>query len=309
MKTLKLLFATLIIGFVVSSCSVTVHDIDDNYDYASLEDVVTAYDLWYIDYHQTSGISQIPFMDIAFTLSFQNGRVYANNNIVGIGSNGNGYGIQVGYYDTYKGFLEIDHNIDGYVDFDVVQLSSNRIKLIDNYNNVAYYLEGYYKNEFDYDQVFYENIEYFLQEYEAWAKTFTSDEGEINEFDNENYLAFTPENNTTFYSSQDEVGTNIANLIWDYDGEYVVYDVEGYDDLKILTLYYEGDAEEEFELSVINDGRISLYHYTSGTTYEFDGLGYIQLMKTSAKKSEKSVSNQGRKRTKITREVKVRKKH
>ncbi|MDV7186694.1 hypothetical protein R3X25_05320 [Lutibacter sp. TH_r2] len=308
MKTLKLLFATLILGALVSSCSVSVHNIEDEY-YASLEDVVTAYDLWYVDYHKTSGNSQLEFMNIAFTLSFQNGRVYANNNIVGIGSTGNGYGIQVGYYDTYKGFLEIDHQIDGYVDFDVIQISSDRIKLIDNYNNVTYYLEGYYKNNFDFDQVFYDNIEYFLQEYEAWGKTYTSDEGDLNEFDNENYLAFTPENNTTFYSSQDQVGTNIDNLLWDYEGEYIVYDVNGYDNLKILTLNYDSYGTEEFELSVINDGRIKLYHNASGTTYKFDGLGYIQLMKTSANKSEKSVSNQYRKRTKIIRETKDRQKH
>ncbi len=307
MKTLKLLFATLIIGAVVSSCSVIVNDIDDGY-YVTLEDIVTEYDLWYVDYHKTSGNSQIPFMDLAFTLSFQNGRLYANNNIVGIGNTGDGYGIQVGYYDTYNGYLEIDHNIDGYIDFDVVQISANRINLIDNYNGVTYYLEGYYKSEFNYDQIFYDNIEYFLQEYNAWAKTYTSDEGDLNDFDNENYLAFTAENLTTFYSSQDEVGTNIDNIMWNFEGSYQVFDVQGYDNLKILTLDYDSYGTEEFELTVINDGKISLYHNTSGTTYHFDGLGYIQLMK-SENKSKESVSKQERKRTKINREAKVRKKH
>ena len=171
MKTLKLLFATLIIGISFTSCSVIIDDTDDVY-YESLEDVVTNYDLWYIDYNKTVGNGDVAFLSKAFTVSFINGKVFANNNLVGIGSTGNGYGIQIGYYDTYKGFLEVDHNLDGYFDFDVIQVSSDRIKLKDNYNNVTYYLEGYQKYNFNYDQIFYDNIEYFLQEYNAWEKIF-----------------------------------------------------------------------------------------------------------------------------------------
>ena len=153
------------------------------------------------------------------------GRVFANNNLVGIGATGNGYGIQIGNYDTYNGFLEVNHQLDGYYDFDVIQISNDRIKLKDNYNNVTYYLEGYEKFSFDYDQIFYDNIEYFLQEYNAWEKTFTSNEGEINEFDYENFLAFTPENLTTFYSSQDQVGTNIANK---FNADHHVISIENF---------------------------------------------------------------------------------
>lgn len=306
MKTLKLLFATLIIGVSFSSCSVIIDD--NNYDYYdNLEGVITNYDLWYIDYNKTSGTGDVAFLSKAFTISFINGRVFANNNLVGIGTSGSGYGIQIGNYDTYNGFLEVDHILDGYFDFDVIQVSSDRIKLRDNYNNVTYYLEGYQKYNFDYDQIFYDNIEYFLQEYNAWAKTYTSNVGDLNEFDNENYLAFTPENLTTFYSSQDEVGINIANIYWDYVGSYSVFDVQGYDNLKILTLNYDSYGTEEFELSVINDGKISLYHIDSGTTYEFSGRGYIQYLKnSSAKNAKENVSNDGRKRTKVQRETKVR---
>jgi len=304
MKTLKLLLTALIIGISFSSCSVII---DDNDYYETLEEVITDYDLWYIDYNKTTGTGDVPFLSKAFTISFSNGRIFANNNLVGIGATGNGYGIQIGNYDTYNGFLEVNHNLDGYYDFDVIQISNDRIKLKDNYNNVTYYLEGYQKYNFDYDQIFYDNIEYFLQEYNAWAKTFTSVSGNLNEFDNENFLAFTPENLTTFYSSQDEVGTNIANIYWDYVGDYIVYDVQGYDDLKILTLNYDLYGTEEFELSVINDGKISLYHIDSGTTYEFNGRGYIQYLKnSSAKNVKENVSNDGRKRTKVHRETKVR---
>lgn len=303
MRTLKLLFVTMFIGISFTSCSIVIDDINDPY-YANLEDVVTAYDLWYVDYNNTIGSGDVPFLSKAFTVSFMNGKLYANNNLVGIGFTGNGYGIQIGYYDTYTGILEIDHNLDGYYDFKVVQLSIDRLKLIDNYNNVTYYLEGYHKYNFDYDQIFYDNIEYFLQEYNAWEKTYTSALGELNEFDNENFLAFTPENLTTFYSSQDDFGTDVANIYWDYVGDYSVADVQGYDNLKILTLDYESWGNEEFELTVINDGKVSLYHLDSGTTYEFTGREYIQYLKSSS--SKEIVRNEGRKRTKVVRETKIR---
>jgi len=303
MRTLKLLFATMLIGIFVTSCSVVIDDVNDPY-YVNLEDVVTNYDLWYVDYNNTTGTGDVPFLSKAFTLSFISGKLYVNNNLVGIGATGNGYGIQIGYYDTYNGILEIDHNFDGYYDFDVVQLASNRLKLIDNYNNVSYYLDGYQKYNFDYDQIFYDNIEYFLQEYNAWEKTFISATGELNEFDNENFLSFTPENITTFYSSQDEVGTTIADVYWDYVGDYAVANVQGYDNLKILTLDYDFGDNEEFELTVINDGKISLYHISSGTTYEFTGREYIQYLKPNS--SKETVRNDGRKRTKVIRETKIR---
>jgi len=303
MRTLKLLFTTLITGILFTSCSVIIDEFNDPY-YVDLEDVVTEYDLWYIDYNQTTGIGDVPFLSKAFTISFINGKLYANNNLVGIGTTGNGYGILVGYYDTFNGSLEIDHDLDGYFNFEVIQLSTDRLKLVDNYNNVSYYLEGYQKYSFDFNQIFYDNIEYFLQEYDVWKKTYVSNTGNLNEFDNENYLAFTPENITTFYSSQDNVGTNIDEIYWDYVGSYSVANVQGYDNLKILTLDYDSVGNEEFELTVINDEKISLYHINSGTTYEFTGVGYIQYLKSSSTKE--TVRNEGRKRTKVTRETKIR---
>jgi len=302
MKAIKLLLATILIAATISSCS----NSQEPY-YPSLEEIITKYDLWYVDYNRTEGIGDVPFISKAFTLSFLNGRLYANNNIVDIGYTGNGYGIEIGYYDTYKGFLEINHNLDGYYDFDVLEISSTTIKLRDNKNRVTYYLEGYFKNSFDFDQIFYDNIEYFLQEYQAWEKTFVSEEGDFNEFDYENFLAFTPENNTTFYSSKDNAGTPLSAIYWDFIGDYKVFNVEGYKDLKILTLNYDPNGNEEFELSVINDQVISLYHYASGTTYEFTGRGFIQYRKPG--KEKESVSNDGRKRTKVIRETVKRKKH
>lgn len=303
MKTIKLLFIIAVTSITFSSCSIVVDDIN-NPNYVSLEEVVSNYDLWYIDYNKTIGQGDVPFLSKAFTVSFLNGKLYANNNLVGIGSTGNGYGIQIGVYNTYNGSLEVNHTIDGYFDFDVIQISNNQIKLVDNFDNVTYYLEGYQKYNFDYNQIFYDNIEYFLQEYDAWEKTYVSDNGTANAFDNENFLQFIPENNTTFYSSQDNVGTNIDNLLWDYVGNYSVADVQGYDNLKILTLDYDLGDTEEFELTVINDETISLYHINSGTTYEFTGRGYIQYLKSD--KAKKDVSNTGRKRTKIKRETKIR---
>jgi hypothetical protein len=304
MKAVKLLLILVVSGALFSSCSVIIDDIYD--DSISLEELVTSYDLWYVDYHRTSGTGDVPFVSKAFTLSFLNGNMYANNNIADIGRTGNGLGIVVGNYNTYGGFLETYHDIDGRHDFDVRQVSANEIRIYDNYNNVSYYLVGYQRHNFDYDMLFYENIEYFLQEYVAWERVAISNTGTPNAFDDENYLQFTPENNTTFYSSHDPFGTNIDAILWDFTGAYQVYDVQGYENLKILTLNYDNGDTEEFELSVINDQRVRLFNVSSQTTYDFSGRGFIQFLRGETKASD-LVRNSGRKRTKVKRETKIRK--
>jgi hypothetical protein len=302
MKSLKLLFTILITGSLLSSCSVVFEDAIEQQ--ISLEEVVSGYDLWYIDYHRTTGTGEIPFLSKAFTVSFLNGNMYANNNIADIGRTGNGLGILVGGYNTFNGYLDTNHNLDGRNSFDVYEISGNEIEIYDNYNNVTYYLVGYQRNNFDYDKLFYENIEYFLQEYVAWEKTATTG-GVTNAFDDENYLQFTPENTTTFYSSHDDFGTNIDIILWKFVGDYTIYDVNGYEDLKILTLNYDGGDIEEFELSVINDEKVRLYHVSSETTYDFSGRGFVQYLK-AGKSSKVTVRNTDRKRTKVVREKKNR---
>ena len=299
MKSVKLLLILFVTGAVFNSCT-----LEDTIYEVPLEEVVAGYDLWYIDYHETTGTGDIPFLSKAFTVSFLNGQMYANNNIADIGITGNGLGIKVGNYDTYNGFLETYHNQEGRYDLEVYQISANEIRIEDTYNDVSYYLIGYQRNSFDYDKLFYENIEYFLQEYVAWEKVNTSTSGSLNPFDKENYLQFTPENNTTFYSSKDSFGTDIDDIDWSFVGSYEVFDVQDYDDLKILTLNYDNGDNEEFELSVINDSKVSLYHISSETTYEFYGRGFIQYLKGGKAKS--NVRNSGRKRTKIKRETKIR---
>lgn len=293
----------LISSTIFSSCTVTVSDIFD--DSISLDELMSSYELWYVDIHSKHGSGDVPFVSRAFTLSFVNGNLYANNNIADIGYTGNGLGINVGNYGTNSSVLETFHTIDGYVNFEVVQESDNEIRIYDLDQNVSYLLVGYQRNEFDYDRLFYDNIEYFLQEYEGWERTFISQEGTPNVFDEEHYLGFTPENNSTFYSSKDQFGINIANVNWDFTGNYEVFDVQGYNDLKILTLNYGGGDTEEFELSVINDQRVQLFHTSSGTTYEFTGRGFIQFLKNS-QNGKAPVRNSGRLRTKIERQQKVR---
>jgi hypothetical protein len=306
MKSLKLLFTVIITGALLSSCT-TVFEDDLRSNEIYLEEVVSGYDLWYVDYHRTIGNGDIPYVSRAFTLSFLNGILYANNNIADIGFTGNGLGIDVGTYDTFSGVLETRHDLDGRNDFEVTVTSSNEITLYNYRQNVTYFLIGYQTNTFDYDKLFYENIEYFLQEYDAWEKTATA-RGLENAFDNENYLQFTPENTTTFYSSKDVFGTQVAYINWSYVGGYEVFDVADFEDVKILTLNYDGGDIEEFELSVINDGKIRLYNLNSETTDDFEGRGFIQYLKEEKinKKAKATVRNTDRKRTKIKRETKIR---
>tara|TARA_B110000090_G_scaffold159999_1_gene176309 strand:- start:3610 stop:4527 length:918 start_codon:yes stop_codon:yes gene_type:complete len=301
MKPLKLLFVFL---FTVTLFSACVFEDDDVVERGIvLERALSDYDLWYVDYHRTTGSGDVPFLSRAFTVSFINNTLYANNNIVDIGHTGNGFGIPVGSYTTFDGLLTANHDVDGFQDFEVFQLSANQIRLYNYRENVSYYLIGYQSNNYDYDKLFYENIEYFLQEFIAWEKIETLG-GAPNAFDAENYLQFTPENNTTFYSSQDTFGTNIDVIDWSYVGGYEVFDVIGYEDLKILTLNYDGGDIEEFELSVINDETIRLYHYNTATTYEFSGRGFIQYLKGENKTP--AGRNNNRKRTKVKRRTKMR---
>ena len=302
MRTLKLQFLTILSGLLLGSCTIFVDDTIE--DTVSLDELIASYDLWYVDIHRTSGTGNVPFVSRAFTLSFVNGILYANNNISGIGFTGNGLGIPVGNYGTFGDVLETFHDIDGIHDFIVTQLSLNEIRIYDSFANVSYYLIGYRRENFDYDMLFYDNIEYFLQEFDAWERTGINSVNPII-FDDEHYLQFTPENNTTFYSSQDDFGINIADILWDYTGTYEVFDVLGFDDLKILTLNYDSGDTEEFELSVLNDEKIRLFHLVSGTTYDFNGRGFIQF-KNNQEKVQSGVRNNGRKRTKITRKVKAR---
>ncbi len=300
MKALKLLTGLFLTATLLSACVVSVNDTFD--DTISLEQLVTSYDLWSVDINRTTGNVDIPFLSKAFTVSFQNGRLYANNNLVGIGTVGNGLGLQIGYYNTINGVLEIDHNLDGFIDLEVVQISNDEISIRDTFSNTTYFLIGYFRDTFDYELVFYDNIEYFLQEYVTWEKTFISNEGALNEFDNENFLEFTPsESLSVFRSSQDDFGTDIDLLNWDYIGDYEVFDVAGFDDLKILTLDYDFFDNEEFELSVINDGKIRLYHQASGSTYEFIGSRNIQY-----KNGGEKIEPRNNKRFKTNRKTKKR---
>ena len=301
MKRLKLLSIVTVLTILLTSCYAEVV-VDDNPPTISLNQLLGSHELWYVDINQTAGYGETPFLQIAFTISFRNGTLYANNNLVGIGSQGNGFGIPVGDYNAYDMILDVYHDVDGFNTFDVYQIDSNTIELYNPNNDTSYFLHGYQRNNFDYDFEFYDNIHYFLQEYEAWEKTYVSEEGILNEFDNENYLQFLAGgNDSTFRSSQDDTGINIDNLYWDYTGTYGVQDITGNDYLKRLTLDYDFFDNEYFELNVINDQLVELYHPSSGTYYEFTGRGYIQYMKTAAGKVDKTKSSGLKKRKQKTK--------
>ena len=295
MKTVKLLLTCALTATLFTSCYTEVINIDDEPN-ISLNQLLNSYEVWYVDINKTVGYGTTPFLQKAFTVSFRNGAVYANNNIVGLGNNGGGFGINIGSYDAYDMILDVYHKVDGFETFDIFQVNNNTIELYNPNNDTSYFLNGYQRSNFDYDFVFYDNIHYFLQEYEAWEKTYTSDFGALNEFDNENYLQFLAGgNDSEFRSSQDGNGISYSNLYWDYTGVYGVGNVAGNMYLKTLTLDYDFFDNEYFELSVINDGKIELYHPASQTVYEFTGRGYIQFLKTTNTKGKVTTTEKMRK--------------
>ncbi|MAT90217.1 MAG: nicotinic acid mononucleotide adenyltransferase [Flavobacteriaceae bacterium] len=281
MKTLHTFFVVTLLALTLSSCyTEVIVDEDpivvDNTPAITLGELMSSYELWYVDINRSSGSGYIPFVQKAFTLSFQGGTVFANNNLVGIGDQGYGYGIDVGYYDTFDFVLDVSHDIDGYHSFEVTQINDHEIDLYYPPQNLRYRLVGYQRSTFDYDALFYDNIHYFLQEYIAWEKSYTSPTGEVNEFDYEQFLQFLPGGGDgNFRSSQDPNGTHINDLYWDYTGIYNVDDVPGDFYTKYLTLDYDYLGNEYFELNVINDSTIELFHDSSGTIYRFRGKGYL----------------------------------
>ena len=279
MKTIKLLTGYFLLATLMVSCYADVIIEDDFIEESAFntDQVLQSFDLWYIDINATQGNGEVPFLQRAFTVSFDRGVLYANNNIVGIGKTGGGYGIDVGTYGTLRGIVDIDHDIDGRWALEVFAISRNTIELYDARSDTSYFLKGYQTNTFDYDMVFYDNINYFIQEYDAWEKIYTSEIGALNDFDNENYVQFLP---NFFRSSLDSPNTSMANLQWDFEGEYEVYDIQGDNSLKALTLDYDFFGDDYFELYVINDSTIELYHPDSATTYEFRGRGYQEYLKS-----------------------------
>ena len=308
MKKGKLFLALLGIVFLASSCYTEVI-IEDDFIVESAfntNQVLQSYDLWYVDINATEGNGEVPFLQRAFTMSFDNGVLFANNNIVGIGKTGGGFGIDVGSYATLSGVIEIDHNVDGLWGLEVYAVNNNTIELRDARSETSYFLNGYRRSNFDYDRVFYENVNYFLQEYDAWEKTFTSEVGAINEFDDENYLQFFSDNGGVFRSSVDKAGMPLANLQWDYEGQYEVFDTND-ETLKTLTLDYDFMGNDYFELYVIDDSTIELYHVASETVYEFGGRGFVQYLKSKDQqgKVDKKRVKSSNKKMNVTRQRKM----
>jgi hypothetical protein len=234
---------------MITSCQ-----IDDVEEPINLNNILNSNELWYVEINETLGNGEVPFLQKAFTVSFRNGILFANNNLVGIGTTGNGFGIDVGYYNTNSNLLDVSHDINGYWELEVFPINNNKIEIYHRPTNTSYFLYGYNRNTFDYDLVFYENIQYFLQEYEAWEKVETIG-GTPNNFDAEIFMQFLAGgNNNEFRSSQDLNGTPINNLFWDYTGLYDVANFTNTEYVKALTLDYDYFAGEYFELSIRTDG-------------------------------------------------------
>lgn len=308
MKSVKLLLSLFTLTFLVS-CS-SDNDYPPPVEPISLYELLAEYEVWYVDYSKSFGTGDVYYVAQAFTLSYLNGVMYANNNLVGIGETGNGLGIDIGSYSAYGMRLTTNHNIDGKIEFEVRQVSANTIELYNYAEDVTYILEGFQTTTFDYDGLFYDNLDLMVQEYDGWEKTYVSDEGDLNEFDNENYLTFFyDEGDLTFLSSIDETGLEIGDVIWDYEG---MYNIDIFS--QILTLNYDGGDTEKFDLTVINDSVLEMYHISSGTTYQFTGRGFNLIEKRNLRKKEstnskKGVRNERQKRTKGDNRITLGEKH
>ncbi|AZQ43347.1 nicotinic acid mononucleotide adenyltransferase [Nonlabens ponticola] len=298
MKAITTFLGGLALAVTLTSCEADVV-IGNPVVEPTLNEIMESHEIWYLDLNSSQGPLDVPFMTRAFTLSFDYGTLFANNNIAGIGRAGAGLGIDVGAYDGFGDLLTINHDLDGIHEFRVIVRDFNRLELRDLVSGTRYFLDGYSVNNFDYDRLFYNNIQYFLQEYQTWEKVYTSNEGAINEFDEENFLRFLPGSDADiFQSSKDRNGTNAGNLFYDYEGEYWVEDVTPGSLNKHLTLDYDFIGNDYFDLYVIDDGTIELFHESSGTTYEFKGKGRIVIKNNTGSKSRLLDVNRSREKKK-----------
>lgn len=258
----KIIFILFGVLFFVSC------QIKDDYE-LTLDEKLHQYDLWFVNKQESSGVI-IPFFEKSFTVSFSRGMLYSNINLVGIGTRGNGIGQQSGFYSAADIFLGITYKGQGY-SFEVEQISDNKIVLHDRYSDAKYVLEGYQRSRFDYNRVFMENLQYFLQEYEVWEKVGQQG-GNPNPFDAETYLKFIPEGGDRyFFASRSPSNLVIPAINWDYRGQYFINNQE-------LTLIFEG-TQQRFLINIVNDATIELTHFNSGTKYQFVGFGNIVYTK------------------------------
>ncbi len=275
----------LLLGTLVTSCYTEVMVEDDYIQEAApnLRELVHSYELWYVYINATVGNGEVPFLQRAFTVSFKGGELYANNNLAGFGKTGNGYGIPVGFFNTINGKLNIDHDVDGLWGLEVFVVNYNTIELYDGQSDTSYFLKGYQRNNFNYNKIFYDNLHYFLQEYDLWEKVKTSSEGVINEFDDENFLQFFEDGKGSgFRSSLDPSEISLNKIIWDYQGGYEVFNLPNNNLVKAVNLDYDYMGSDYFELYVLNDSTVELYHTGSGTVYTIMGRGFITYLKSGA---------------------------
>ncbi len=303
----KIVFILFLISITLSSCRWEYRDdrLDPDYNEGILlADLLQSFDLWYVDIDKTTGTGDIPFVSRAFTMSFMpTGEVYANNNMVGLGYTGNGYGINIGIYRTFErtASLEINDDVYGTAVFEVQQISSNEITLINRANNVQYFLIGYQKYNFDYDKLFYDNIVYFLQEYEAWSKISQDIVATSGVFLAENHLQFFVRGNQNAFASSESIpATPTGQIYWDYTGVYDVFNTHN-DNIKKLVLYYDiNNTNESFKLTVLDDAHIRLYNLTNGNVFEFEGHQYIQYKQKTRQRhltGQKHIANYHKKDT------------
>lgn len=303
MRNFRLL-ASLIGLMLFFNCTIVEYNEDMPY-VTPLPEFLNSNEIWYVEINQTLGYGEVPFLQMAFTLSFRNGVLYANNNLVGFGSNGNGYGVPVGNYLANNENLQISHVIDGIYDFEVYQTGPNQMELYDPFSETSYFLTGYQRHNFDYDYLFFDNLKYFLEEYSVWEKDFQSN-GNYQPFDDENYLMFSSVNQR-FSSSLDYNVYNFNSVYWDYQGRFELnnLDVNGY--LKRLNLFYDDfDETEFFELYVLSDDTIKLRSLITNKTYHFKGRGLVSYLRPGRGEQKKNnpQSIDGKKRYQNTPKIK-----
>lgn len=267
---LSLLFSIIIL----SSCSSDDDNATNQPQSNSIEELLGSYDLWYVEPDQYT--SDFELGQEAITFSFVENQLYANKNLIGFDPE------LIGNEESTYTVEQTGNNASITIDdtsFTVFGVSGNSLKLVNSYDNsTAFYITGYAANDFPLDDIFYERMAHFFNEYKFWQKTATEnpDDNEGN-FATLNYIEFSEVRN--FRSSEDTEDLTYDQINWQYQGSYRLTTENSEEEPisnELIFIYHTDENEEEIandtlKVNVLNENRIQLSEPDLNIHYTFEG--------------------------------------
>lgn len=275
MKFSKFLFIAFSF-LVLSSCSSDDDGGGDSPQRASLNETLTAYDLWLVETVQAT--SEISFIQDAVTFSFDGDQIKGKYNLVNFDSNDDGNAV-ANY--TIEEISKTDVRLTAKdIEFKVFGTAANGIKLVDAASGDKFYLTGYQKNDFPIDHILYLKLPHLFNEYKVWKKESSDVPADADsQFMPTNFIKFEPIRQ--FKTSPNATTTNIDDVIYTEQGSYGVEQIQAneaqgtvFHDRMILS-YSGNQANDTLEVHNLTDTGFELIEPKIQAIYTFEGVENI----------------------------------